>query len=283
MTGPTRRLRDLARRITDVYLAHMPLRGAILTGSGARGDADRYSDLDLILYADDVPPAEAPAAAQRELGAGPAVSILPHGPNGFLDQFPLDGVQCQVGVMLVADVEEELDRLLVRHEGLETPLAEDRERAARGDVLPRRGAARGVAGPRRGVSESLRVAMVAHWWRFFPRWYHDAPLAERDAGLWRQEELVNAAFALVGTLAGVNRLYFARFEFKRQRAFLAKMTVAPERFADRLELLFTLPPADAIAELAALVTETQAIVERELPSAEVSLRRPPGARVEPWS
>ncbi len=283
MTGPTRRLRDLARRITDVYLAHMPLRGAILTGSGARGDADRYSDLDLILYADDVPPAEAPAAAQRELGAGPAVSILPHGPNGFLDQFPLDGVQCQVGVMLVADVEEELDRLLVRHEGLETPLAKIASgllegMSFHGEELLAAWRARVAAYP-----ESLRVAMVAHWWRFFPLWYHEAPLAERDAGLWRQEELVNAVFALVGTLAGVNRLYFARFEFKRQRAFLAKMTVAPERFPDRLELLFTLPPADAIAELAALVTEAQAIVERELPSAEVSLRRPPGARAEPWS
>jgi hypothetical protein len=41
MTGPTRRLHDLALRITDVYLTHMPLRGALLTGSGARGDADR--------------------------------------------------------------------------------------------------------------------------------------------------------------------------------------------------------------------------------------------------
>ena len=48
---PSRHLRELARRITDVYLRHMALSGAILTGSGARGDADRYSDLDLIMYA----------------------------------------------------------------------------------------------------------------------------------------------------------------------------------------------------------------------------------------
>src|SRR5437870_3647264 len=100
-----------ARRITDVYLGHMPLRAVLLTGSAARGDADRYSDLDLILYADEVPPAEAPAAAQRELGAGPAMVIVAHGDNGFLDQFPLDGVHCQVGVMLVGDVEDSLDRL----------------------------------------------------------------------------------------------------------------------------------------------------------------------------
>jgi predicted nucleotidyltransferase len=280
---PSRHLRELARRITDVYLRHMALSGAILTGSGARGDADRYSDLDLIMYADEVPPAEAALAAQRELGAGPAVVLLAHGPNGFLDQFPLDGVQCQVGVIPAADVDDELDGLLVEHEGLDTPVGKIATGLLEGiplhgEELLGRWRARVADYP-----QGLREAMVKHWWRFFPLWYHEQALASRDAGLWRQEELVNAAYALVGTLAGVNRLYFARFEFKRQRAFLEKLSVAPARLADRLESLFALPPADAIAELGALVLETQAIVERELPGVDVTLRRPPGgAHVEPW-
>jgi len=280
---PSRHLRELARRITDVYLRHMALSGAILTGSGARGDADRYSDLDLIMYAEEVPPAEAALAAQRELGAGPAVVLLAHGPNGFLDQFPLDGVQCQVGVIPAADVDDELDGLLVEHEGLDTPVGKIATGLLEGiplhgEELLGRWRARVADYP-----QGLREAMVKHWWRFFPLWYHEQALASRDAGLWRQEELVNAAYALVGTLAGVNRLYFARFEFKRQRAFLEKLSVAPARFADRLESLFALPPADAIAELGALVLETQAIVQRELPGIDVTLRRPPGgAQVEPW-
>jgi predicted nucleotidyltransferase len=284
MTDPTHHLRELARRITDAYLRHMPLTGAILTGSGARGDADRYSDLDLIMYAEDVPPAEAAAAAQQELGAGPAAVLLAHGPNGFLDQFLLDGVQCQVGVIPMGDVEDELDGLLVDHEGLETPVAKIATGLLEGipmhgDELIERWRGRVADYP-----EGLRVAMVKHWWRFFPLWFHEPALAERDAGLWRQEELVNAAYALIGTLAGVNRLYFARFELKRQHAFLEKMAIAPPRFAERLDALFTLPPAEAIAELGSLVLETQAIVQRELPDVEVTLRRPPGgAQVEPWA
>jgi len=280
---PSRHLRELARRITDVYLRHMALSGAILTGSGARGDADRYSDLDLIMYAEEVPPAEAALAAQRELGAGPAVVLLAHGPNGFLDQFPLGGVQCQVGVIPAADVDDELDGLLVEHEGLGTPVGKIAAGLLEGiplhgEELLGRWRARVADYP-----PGLREAMVKHWWRFFPLWYHEQALASRDAGLWRQEELVNAAYALIGTLAGVNRLYFARFEFKRQRAFLAKLAVAPPRFAERLESLFTLPPAEAISELGALVLETQAIVQRELPGVDVTLRRPPGgAQVEPW-
>jgi hypothetical protein len=283
MAEPTEQLRALARRITDAYLRHMTLSGAILAGSGARGDADRYSDLDLLLYAEEVPPAEAPAAARRELGAGRAVVLLAHGANGFLDQFPLEGVQCQVGVIPLGDVEDELDGLLVDHEGLDTPVAKIATGLLEGiplygDELIARLRARVADYP-----QGLREAMVRHWWRFFPLWYHEPSLAVRDAPLWRQEELVNAAYALIGTLAGVNSLYFARFEFKRQRAFLEKLVLAPPRFAERLESLFALPPAEAVAELGALVLETQAIVQRELPGVDVTLRRPPGgARVEAW-
>jgi hypothetical protein len=283
MAEPTEQLRALARRITDAYLRHMTLSGAILAGSGARGDADRYSDLDLLLYAEEVPPAEAPAAARRELGAGRAVVLLAHGPNGFLDQFPLEGVQCQVGVIPVGDVEDELDGLLVDHEGLDTPVAKIATGLLEG--IPLHGQEL-IARLRTRVADypqGLREAMVRHWWRFFPLWYHEPSLAVRDAPLWRQEELVNAAYALIGTLAGVNSLYFARFEFKRQRAFLEKLVLAPPRFAERLESLFALPPAEAVAELGALVLETQAIVQRELPGVDVTLRRPPGgAQVEAW-
>jgi hypothetical protein len=184
-------------------------------------------------------------------------------------------VQCQVGVIPVGDVEDELDGLLVEHEDLGTPVAKIATGLLEG--IPLHGDAL-IAHLRARVAdypEGLREAMVRHWWRFFPLWYHEESLAARDAGLWRQEELVNAAYGLIGTLAGVNRLYFARFEFKRQRAFLEKMTVAPPRFADRLESLFTLPAEDAIAELGALVLETQAIVQRELAGVDVTLRRPP--------
>ena len=49
MEGATEHLRTLARGIVDVALERVPARGALLVGSAARGDADYYSDLDLIL------------------------------------------------------------------------------------------------------------------------------------------------------------------------------------------------------------------------------------------
>jgi predicted nucleotidyltransferase len=58
MHGATEHLRGLAARIVDAALERVPLRAALLVGSAGRGDADFYSDLDLMLYVDKLPPEE---------------------------------------------------------------------------------------------------------------------------------------------------------------------------------------------------------------------------------
>jgi predicted nucleotidyltransferase len=55
MDGATEHVRALARRVTAAALELGPLRGALLAGSGARGDADFFSDVDLLLYVDELP------------------------------------------------------------------------------------------------------------------------------------------------------------------------------------------------------------------------------------
>ncbi len=140
-------------------------------------------------------------------------------------------------------------------------------------------AAAGPRVPRRVAGVGKRYE---HHWRFFPLWYYQDALAGRDAELWRLELLLEGAFNLLGVLAALNRVYYARFELKRLRALTAKLRVAPPRLAERLEALFTLAPSDAADELGRLVAETRALVLRELPAANVPLRRHPGERIQPW-
>jgi Predicted nucleotidyltransferases len=88
MTDPTAHLRELARRITDAYLDEMPLTGAILTGSGARGDADEFSDLDLIMYAAEVPPARGGRSCAARARGRPGGGAAQHtGPTGSSTSF----------------------------------------------------------------------------------------------------------------------------------------------------------------------------------------------------
>jgi hypothetical protein len=127
--------------------------------------------------------------------------------------------------------------------------------------------------------------MVERYWRFFPLWHQAEAIAVRDAELWRLDMLLEAAFNLLGVLAGLNRLYFSRFELKRMRALIEQMEIAPPHLADRLESLFRLEPREAAQELERLVDETRVLVAGELPALELPLplRLPPKARQKPWS
>ena len=68
MEGATEHLRTLARGIVDVAVERVPARGALLVGSAARGDADYYSDLDLIFYVDQLPEQQVLAGIREAVG-----------------------------------------------------------------------------------------------------------------------------------------------------------------------------------------------------------------------
>ena len=279
MDGATEHVRALARRVVDTALELGPLRGALLAGSGARGDADFYSDVDLLLYVDELPPEDRLDRLREALGGANPVPIAPP----HLMQFEVGGVAVQVGYSTVEQIDAELERALVR---LEEIVGSPNQKLLSGllEGLPLYGEEL-IARWRDRVAvypAGLRRAAIEHHWRFFPLWFYDDAMAQRDSELWRLDMLLEAAFNLLGVLAALNGVYYARFELKRLRKLEAKLVLAPPALADRLESLFRLPPSEAAAELGRLVVETRELVAGELPELELPLRRPPGTQVQRW-
>jgi hypothetical protein len=125
--------------------------------------------------------------------------------------------------------------------------------------------------------------MVERWLKFFPVWYVQEALDARDATLWHFQIRTETAYNLLGILAGLNRLYFTTFQFKKMRRFVEPMPIKPERLADRLEELFRQTPSAAAASLEALVREVLALVAREMPEVNISaLTRRVGGRRPRW-
>jgi hypothetical protein len=279
MDAATDHVRSLARRVVAEALALGPLRAALLAGSGARGDADFYSDVDLLLYVDELPPEERLEELREAVGGELPLPIAP-----WLVQFYVDGMAVQVGYSTVARIDEELDGALVR---LEEVIGSPNQKMLSGflEGLPLHGEELIAAWRARVAAypDELRRASIEHHWRFFPLWFYAPAMAERDAELWRLDVLLDAAFNLLGVLAALNRVYYARFELKRLHAFAAKLALAPPDLAERLEALFRLPPSEAAAELGRLVEETRDLVTSELPDLELVLRVPPGIEIQPWS
>jgi predicted nucleotidyltransferase len=281
---PTDHLRALARRIADVVVEETEPRAILLVGSAATGEADLYSDLDLIVYCDELPPVERVDAVIERLRGADRQLIYPRTEDDHGEGFQLAGVECQLAFTRVSAAERELERALGGKE-LETPLQKVVEGIQAG--LPLRGEEL-IGAWRARVADypdALRRAMIVHHWRFFPLWYTARRLAVRDTSIWRRQVIVAAALDLLAVLGALNRLYVApHFELKRLRKLTARMTLAPPDLADRLERLLEAESEESALELERLVGETQALVEAELPGLELPpLRRPLGSRHQPWT
>jgi len=283
VNAETEYLRALAGRVVEATASRIPIRAALLAGSAARGNADRFSDIDLLFYVDEVPTSE--AITQVGEAVGGIEPLKRHEPtdhwNG--EEFRLDGVRTEISFTTVEHIEWELDQLLDELDDIASPSQKLLSGLAEGLPLYGEPLIELWQKRLRDYPEPFRREMIVRHWNFFPLWYYGEAMARRDSELWRLDVLLEGAFNLLGVLAGLNRLYFARFELKRTRDLAAKMELAPPSLADRIEALFRLSPHEAAQSFGVLVEETRQLVAHELPDLELPLPFPPGTRQQPWS
>lgn len=278
-------LLELGKRILEPYTRLPNARAAMITGSVAEGISDHYSDLDMTVYYEGELPDEATLELIREENGAPARAWLlgDRAEGSIAEAYELNGIQAQIGHALVPTWENDIAEILERHNA-DTPLHKAMSGTLEsitvcGDAYMERWKASIARYP-----DGLRRAMVEQHLKFFPYWNIQKQIAARDATIWHYQILTEAAYNLVAVLAGVNRLYFTTFQFKKMRRFLDGMTLLPDNFADRLEDLFRQEPAAAAVALEGLVREVLELVEREMPEIDVSaVKKQLDKRRPPWS
>jgi predicted nucleotidyltransferase len=277
------RLRALARRVAEAYLSHTHPRTIFLTGSAAEGTSDAYSDLDVIMLYDGLPSDEAVVAARAALGSTENEPIGARGEDTFAEVGLLEGVEVEVGHATIASQEREMDDVLVRHDPRS---AMHRGLGCLPDVIPLHGEGlvRGWQQRAATYPDELRVAVVKHYLRFLPLWYRHERFARRDATVFAYQTLVEGSLNILGVLAGLNRVYFHPFQFKRMRRFIAQLRHAPDRLADRIDGLYAAPRPDTFFAYEELVRDTVDLVDVYLPEVDTTrARRFLGRRQEPVS
>jgi hypothetical protein len=270
-TAASRYLVALAEEVTAAYVALTAPRAVLLTGSAARGDSDYYSDIDLLIYYDAKPGEGALRAVGERLGVEDAGGT-----------FFLGGVECQAGLVTVAETEEWLAEVLERFVArtmaqkiVEGILA---GRALHGADLIGRWQARAAAYP-----DGLARSMVEAYLQFFPLWQFPHKIATRDTALWVHQALVEAAQNVLGVLAGLNRRYYSPFQLKRAHRFTDELRLAPPNLAARIDNLLVVDQVSASADLEQLVRDTVDLIDRHIPEVDTSaVRRSLGRREQPW-
>lgn len=268
---PHDELIEIAEQITAIYETAPGLRMALVTGSVARGVADRSSDLDLYLYWERV---------DRDLLSSSSFGQRAGGTRAF-------GISTAAGYFekyrfgdRLVDVESLSVEELVRTETeLERrrPMSAQTAKTMAGfrDAIALRGGDE-LAGWQSRLLYSPERALVevaVHLRQFLPPMaIYDVTMARGDS-ISFSARLSAIALAAIGAVAAVNAYALPTTDPKWLPWHVARLAKQPPDFMTRLQGPFVQPDAVSIIAFANALSETLDLVEQELPAARPDVER----------
>lgn len=272
----------LAQRNAQAYITMPNTKAIILAGSAAEGVSDFYSDIDMCIYYETLPSEEVLQAAFQQNRGAERQFFSEASQDACVEMYHVQGVECQVVHTTIAAWERDMATVLEQLD-VTTPL----QKALSGmlDAIPLYGEelVRNWQAKLATYPDSLAEAMVKHYLAIVPVWGIYERMRSRDATIWLNELFVQASYHILGILAGLNRLYYSSFQFKRMHHFIAQMNIAPTNLALRLEALFHSDRASAVMQLEALVREVVVLIEQQMPEIDVTpLRKRIGWQQQAW-
>ncbi len=266
-TEAARWRRQMVRPVLDWYAAVDGVDAVMLGGSTARGDADRWSDVEVGVFWQRPP---TPAERRAVAGATDVRLVNVDGPP-WDDHLYLGELMVEVAHTLTETVESALDELLKgKPDGqvmqLAQGLIDGREVIGPRAELVARWQERVATYPR-----DLALAVVRHngniekFWRWQMFFERDNPLLVAREFVRMTNQLLNVLYALNGRYSG------HVLAFKRLDAL--DLPLAPPVLATRLRAVFDRPAPEGAQTLHDLIEETFDLVEHHLPEVDVAALR----------
>ncbi len=272
---------SIARSLAPAYARLPAVAAVVVTGSTSRGDADRFSDLEMAVYWHGSPSTRdrehAPRAASAYVHRLGSFDEADHAwtDDLFVGQsesgVPTSGLLVEVIHQTVEAVETILDDVLLRHD------TDERKRLA----VAALSACIALSGEKTvapwqartaGYPDELARAVVGrygqldHFWRW-EMYLARGPNLPALYGAWSE-----VIARLLEVLYAADRRH--AFGFKSLTAAVLPLSDAPPDLLARLTRIFEIAPPEAAAVLAQLVEETYDVVERTVPGVDVErLRR----------
>lgn len=266
------RLLELARRLAEALTALPTVQAVALTGSAATGNADESSDIDLIVLHTALPERAALNAVRVQVsGSERLYSSSVSDELRFKEGYFIDGIRCDLSHLTLAALEDDLALVLDAH-------STDAHAQSRvGGIqrcLPLYGESlvQGFQHKAACYPAELRQKMVRTYLIFPPLWVLTEMGAGRGDLLFLYQSLIDAEKAILGVLCGLNSVYLPG-DFKRAGLLAAQLRLAPDTLAARLTAVFQAAPKDAAEEVGALIRETFALVEQQMPEVSISWPR----------
>jgi hypothetical protein len=275
MNTPSLQRLEVARRIAPLYAAEPGVRAVLVHGSVARGWADRYSDVEVVVLWNE-PPTETQrqSIAQSAAGTGWECAPFRDVKQSWSEHYFVDGLEIDASHMTVEAVESIIEDVMLRFDVSNDWLVFDKQATVamiqhaivlHGTPLIEQWRAQVLPYPR-----ELAVAMVQKHLRFGP-FGSRAMLAERGEIPLMYENNCPSTRNLINILFGLNRIYHPGFKWTRQ--LFQHAPLQPTDFFARLEQVFKSAPVEGTRELRSLIEETFDLIEAHLPEVEIEPHR----------
>lgn len=260
---------ELARELSGYYSSHPGVAMVCLGGSAARGIADIWSDLDIIVYWKEIDTQwlqKPPLPVERT-----AVSF--HDSGTVLESYHLQGLKADFGHVTLSSWEEWVEPLF------STPEPDLQAIGSVGGFLSSivfhgEEEYRRIRGRISRYPDALAEHVARRSMGLFVKDYLEKQCLERgDYIAWLQGTLQTIT-NLVNVLAAVNRVWFHAGELRWLGYHLGRMPLLPGGFtADNLERIMREPGSWSSELLNRLQGETLSLVEREIPSLRETVER----------
>lgn len=267
--------REAVQPLLQAYAADRGVEAVILSGSTARGDADRWSDVEVgVFWA--TPPDESARGRLASSGGAQECRLFPYDERErvWCDDVHLGSsfgrLLVEVVHTLTASTEQLIQAVTVEHspdsDGLNAVQGLVDGIASHGSELVEKWKA-SVASYPRGLAIAVveSAGVIDHFWRW-------EMLVERRNPVLLAGMLSAVCQQLLTILLALNGRYGPKP--KQLDALVGSLTIAPAHLADRMRHVFAVDPPAGSRALAELVEETFTLIERELPEVDIErLRR----------
>jgi hypothetical protein len=258
----------LAGAVAGVYGAHPDVVAMVLCGSVARGWADAWSDVELLVCWSSIAPADERARLARAAG-GTSRQSWPIDPElGVIEEpFVRDGIKVDLLHVASASIDAVLEAVTV---GADPSPRKHVLVAAIRDGVALAGKNRLDAWQARAAVYplALRVAVIEQNLIFGPHWWLEM-LAARGDLLPLSDLLARIGRAVLGIVHALNDTYALSNDGKWSLRMAASLPLAPDDFPGRLARMLSAPAIPAVAEATALIDETIGLVARHCPEVDV--------------
>jgi hypothetical protein len=270
----------LARHIAPFYAQNSHVAAMMVSGSTARGHADRYSDIELAVFWHR-PPTDEERRVVIEQAGGDLHLLFPYDPaeEVWSDDFmmgraapdqPKSGVLVEAGHYMADFMPRLLEGVLTRYdpdEGKQNVIAGLLDGIAlyQEDVIAQWQSRASVYPDALALAVVNRHAQIDHFWRWemFLHRHENLMLLYQSFNQIQQH--------MLHVLLAVNHVYY--FGFKWLDVLMERLPIAPRDLADRLRLPYQVEPAQGAHVVAALVEDTYDLIERHLPGVDVEQLR----------